>query len=99
MALLGLHCCTWAFSSSDKQGLCFIVVLRLLTAVVFSCCGAQALCVWASVVSVHRLTCMWDFPGPGLKLMSFALAGGFLITRQVPQLFLDTHHKEKYIYK
>ena len=61
----------------------------------FSCCGAQALCVWASAVAVHRLSCMWDLPGAGLKLMSFALAGGFLITREVPQLFLDTHHKEK----
>ena len=35
-----------------------------------------------SVVAVHRLSCpthdMWDLPGPGIKLVSPALAGKFL---------------------
>ena len=32
-AALCLHCCVWAFSSCDEQGLLFIVVHRLLIAV------------------------------------------------------------------
>ena len=56
----------------------------------FSCCGARALGVWASVVAArgisscgtraYLLCCMWDLPSPGLKPVSPALAGGFLIT-------------------
>ena len=33
LALLSLRCCTWAFSSCGDQGLLFIVVCGLLTAV------------------------------------------------------------------
>ena len=33
MAVLGLHCCTWAFSSCSEQGLLFVAVRRLLIAV------------------------------------------------------------------
>ena len=33
LAVLGLHCCTRAFSRCGKQGLLFIVVRRLLIAV------------------------------------------------------------------
>ena len=53
-------------------------------------CGAQALGVRASVVVAHGLSScgtwaqllhgMWDLPGPGIKPMSPALAGGFLTT-------------------
>ena len=32
-AVLGLHCCTWAFSSCSELGLLFVAVRRLLTAV------------------------------------------------------------------
>ena len=42
MAVLGLRCFTWAFSSCGERGLLFIVVCRLLTAV-------------ASLVAEHRL--------------------------------------------
>ena len=42
LAVLGLHCCAWAFSSCGKRGLLFVVVRRLLTAV-------------ASLVAEHRL--------------------------------------------
>ena len=55
-----------------------------------SCCGAQALGAWASVVVAHRLSgCgtwaqllhgMWDLPRPGIEPVSPALAGGFLTT-------------------
>ena len=33
MAVLGLHCCAWAFSSLGKRGLLFVVVHGLLIAV------------------------------------------------------------------
>ena len=42
LAALGLHCCTWAFSSCGEQGLLFVVVRRLLIVV-------------ASLVAEHRL--------------------------------------------
>ena len=42
MAMLGLHCCIWAFSSCGKWGLLFLAVHRLLTMV-------------ASLVEKHRL--------------------------------------------
>ena len=68
----------------------------------FSCCRAQALGAWASVVVARGLSSCgsralecrlsscgaraqllhgtWDLPGPGLKPVSPALAGGFLTT-------------------
>ena len=46
----------------------------------FSCCRARALGARASVVVAHRLHGMWVLPGPGLKPVSPALAGGFLTT-------------------
>ena len=33
LATLGLRCCAWAFSSCGKQGLLFVAVCGLLTAV------------------------------------------------------------------
>ena len=33
MAALGLHCCTWAFSSCSEQGLFSVAVCGLLIAV------------------------------------------------------------------
>ena len=42
MAVFGLRCCVWAFSSCDVQGLLFVVAHRLLIAV-------------ASLVAEHRL--------------------------------------------
>ena len=33
MAVLGLHCCVWAFSSCSEQGLLFFAVCGLLIAV------------------------------------------------------------------
>ena len=56
----------------------------------FSCCGARALGVRASVVVACGLSScgtqaqflrgMWDLPGPGLEPMSPVLAGEFLTT-------------------
>ena len=33
MAVLGLHCCAWAFSSCGKRGLLFVAVYGLLIVV------------------------------------------------------------------
>ena len=33
LVVLGLCCCSWAFSSCDEQGLLFVAVSRLLTLV------------------------------------------------------------------
>ena len=33
LAVLGLHCCAWAFSSCGERGLLFVVVRGLLIAV------------------------------------------------------------------
>ena len=43
----------------------------------FSCCTAQALGTWASVVVSHD---MWNLPEPGIKSMPPALAGRFFTT-------------------
>ena len=50
MAALGLHCCTWAFSSCGEWGLLFVAVHGLLTVMASLCCGAWALGMWASIV-------------------------------------------------
>ena len=55
MAVLGLRCCAWAFSSCGERGLLFIVVCGLLI-VVASRCGARALGAQASVVVARRLS-------------------------------------------
>ena len=84
--MLGLHCCTWAFSSCGKQGLLFVEVCGLLMVVA----SLVALGTWASVAVERRLSScgsrpsllrgMWGLPGPGIKPVSPALAGGFLTT-------------------
>ena len=55
LAALGLRCCVRAFSSCGERGLLFLAVCRLLT-VGFSCCGARALGVRASVVVARQLS-------------------------------------------
>ena len=82
MAVLGLRFCARAFSSCGERGPLFIAVRGPLT-------------IAASPVAEHRLqmrrlgNCgswapllcgMWDPPGPGLKPVSPALAGGFPTT-------------------
>ena len=41
---------------AGERGLLFVAVRRLLICGGFSCCGARALGVWASVVVAHRLS-------------------------------------------
>ena len=85
MAALGLRCCVRAFSRCDEQGLLTLQCGAQASVVVahgLSSCGTWALerrlvsCgAWAELL--HD---MWDLPGPGLKPVSPALAGGFLTT-------------------
>ena len=56
LAVVGLCCCTWAFSSCGEQGLLFVVVSGLLIAVVSLVAEARALGVQASVVVALRLS-------------------------------------------
>ena len=81
LAALGLHCCTWAFSSCGERGLLFIAV---------SCRGARAPGLRASVAVARSLSScgaraqllrgMWDLPRPGFEPVSPELAGGLLTT-------------------
>ena len=50
MAVLGLRCCTWAFSSCGERGVALRCAAQASHCGGFSCCGAQALGAWASVV-------------------------------------------------
>ena len=86
----------WGLGSVSPDGECRVFLFFGYAAVgvsnceVPSCCGAQALGTWASVVAVHGLrSCdiwayllrsLWNLPGPGIELVSPALAGGFLTT-------------------
>ena len=93
MAALGLRGCVRAFSGCSEQGLLFVVVRKLLIAVVslvvehglwvhrLSSCGLRALERRLSSCGARTqlLRGMWDLPGPGLEPVSPALAGGFLI--------------------
>ena len=56
LAVLGLHCYTWAFSGCSEPGLLFVVVRGLLIAVTCLCCGTRARGTWASVVVARRLS-------------------------------------------
>ena len=83
LAVLGLCCYTWAFSSCSKQGLLSSCGARASHCGGFSCCGAQALGhVGSVVVGCTGLVALWHvkFPRPGVEPMSPALAGGFLTT-------------------
>ena len=68
LAVLGLHCCTWAFSSCGKRGLLSSCSAWSSHCDGFSCGRAQLSCG------------MWNLPGPGIKPVSPALAGGFFTT-------------------
>ena len=63
MAVLGLRCCTQAFSSCCEWGLLFVAVCRLLLAV------ASAVATPGS----RDTGCMWGLPRPGLEPMFPAL--------------------------
>ena len=77
MPVLGLRCCTWAFS---------ICSARTSHWCGFSCWGAQTLAaVFRSCGAWISLLCsMWDLPSPGIEPVSPALADR-LLTPGSPQ--------------
>ena len=95
MAMLDLHCCSWAFSSCSEHGLLFSCGAQASYCGGFSCCGAQAL-AWTGFSSCsfwaleHRLnSCgaraqwlrtIWNPPRSGTEPVSPALAGRFFTT-------------------
>ena len=87
LAVLGIRCCTRAFSSCGKWRLIFVAVPGLLIAVASLVRNTGA---WAAVVVAHGLSScgaraqllrgMWDFPRPGIEPVSPALSSGFSTT-------------------
>ena len=57
LAVLGLRCCMWAFSSCGQRGLLFTVVCGLLSAVASLVAEQGLQSARASVVAVHGLRC------------------------------------------
>ena len=55
LAVLGLCCCAWAFSSCGERGLLYVAVARASHCGGFSYCRAQALGARASVVVARGL--------------------------------------------
>ena len=55
LAVLGLHCCPWAFSSCGERGYSSLQCVASLCGG-FSCCGAWALGAQTSVVVACRLS-------------------------------------------
>ena len=53
LVVVGLCCCTWAFSSRGKQGLFSNCCMWVSHCSGFSCCRREALAPWALVVVVH----------------------------------------------
>ena len=98
--MLGLHCCVRAFSSCGEQGLLFGAVRGLLIAVASLCCGARALehRLSSRGAQAQSLRGMWDPPGPGLKPVSPALAGGFLSTAPPGKPYITVLDGKIYIY-
>ena len=94
LAVLGLHCCMWAFSSCGGWGILFVAMHGLLIRwllllrstgsrlVGFSSCGSWALerRLSSCGTRAYLFRSMWDLPRPGLEPMSPALAGRFLTT-------------------
>ena len=61
LAVFGLRCCVWAFSSCSEWGTTLCCGAQASHCSGFSCCGARALGVWAlgaraSVVATHGLS-------------------------------------------
>ena len=104
MAALGLLCWAKAFSSCGKQGLPSSCGAWASHCRGFSCCGAWGPGTQASVVAACGLSCSEAcdiFLDQGIKLMTPALAGGFLTTGPPGKSgvwFLDHCGGDKIIY-
>ena len=93
LAVLGLRCFVWTFSSCREQGLLFIVVSFLSLCCLllgsmgsrcssFSSCGSWALDHGLRNFGTQALLLcnMWSLPRLEIQRLSPALAGGFLPT-------------------
>ena len=76
VVVLGLRCCTWAFSSCLSEGYFRVAVCGLLTMVAFLVaeCRLSSHGMWA-----YLLRSIWDLPNP--RIEPPALAGGFFTVR------------------
>lgn len=74
MPALGLHCCSWTFSSCG-QGETLFAVVRGLLAVGASLVGEHGLSSWGP--RARLLPGMWNLPQWGIAPVSPALAGDF----------------------
>ena len=83
LAALGLSCCMRALQLQQAEAISSCGA-QASHCDVFSCCGARALQTagFSSCGAWAYLPCsMWNLSGPGIELMSTALAGRFLTTR------------------
>ena len=83
LAVFGLHCCSWTFSSCGEWRLLSNCSAQTSNCGGFSHCRSQALghigfSNWGMQVCCP-LAC-WDLPGLGIKPMSLAFVGKFLTT-------------------
>ena len=76
------HCCSSGLSLVAESWGCSLVAVRGLLVAVASLAVERDSGVPGSVVVAHGLSCpTWNLPGPGIKPVSPALAGGVLTTR------------------
>ena len=79
VAVLGLPCCVWAFSSWSQQGLLSGCNAQASHRGGFFCCGECGL----SSLGIGALLphTMWNLPGAGIQPLSPAMPGRSLTTR------------------
>ena len=58
LAVLGLYCCLWAFSSCDQRGLLSRCGVRASHCCGFPCCRHRLQSTQASALMAHRLSCL-----------------------------------------
>ena len=80
LAVMGLHCCPWAFSSYGEWGLFFVVLHRLLIAVDSSVVEHRLQGVQASAVVALGLSAPRHVGSSRTRGGNLARAGGFFIT-------------------
>ena len=91
LLVLGLSCCTRAFSGCCEQGSPFLrcLAFSLRWLLLFQSVGSRCVGVNRCSTRTELLWGMWDLPGPGMEPVSSALAGGFLSTGP-PEKSLNT---------
>ena len=91
LLVLGLCCCTQAFSGCCEQGSPFgpFMAFSLRWLLLFQSVGSRCMGFNRCSTRTELLWGMWDLPGPGMEPVSSALAGGFLSTG-LPEKSLNT---------